>query len=82
MGKRRTLPCNGGSIYNTCIALARLGDSVGFLGGVSTDFFGQSIQKGLQECSVDSRYSIFSDRPSTVAFVNLDGPDPRIHFPG
>ena len=79
-GKTTYFPCNGGSIYNTCISLARLGDSVGFLGGISTDFFGQSIQKGLEECSVSSLYSVFSDRPSTVAFVKLDGPDPEYIF--
>ena len=79
-GKTIYLPCNGGSIYNTCIAMARLGSNVGFFGGISTDFFGQSIQKGLQECSVNDFYFILSDRPSTVAFVKLDGADPEYIF--
>tara|TARA_B100001059_G_C17825923_1_gene581357 strand:+ start:507 stop:1430 length:924 start_codon:yes stop_codon:yes gene_type:complete len=73
-------PHNGGSIYNACIALARLGSKVGFLGGISNDFFGQSIRDGLKQSNVSDLYSIYSDRPSTVAFVNLDGLNPEYIF--
>ena len=73
-------PHNGGSIYNTCIALSRLGSKVGFMGGISNDFFGQSIKNGLEESNVSDLYAICSDRPSTVAFVNLDSSNPKYIF--
>ena len=79
-GKITYAPHNGGSIYNTCIALSRLGSKVGFLGGISNDFFGQSIKNGLEESNVSDLYAIYSDRPSTVAFVNLDSSNPKYIF--
>ena len=79
-GKITYAPHNGGSIYNTCIALARLGSQVGFLGGISNDFFGQSIKNGLKESNVSDLYAIYSDRPSTVAFVDLDSSNPKYIF--
>ncbi|MDR3138075.1 MAG: PfkB family carbohydrate kinase, partial [Treponema sp.] len=41
------LPCIGGSPYNTAIAIGRLGVPVRFLGRLSTDFFGESLIRGL-----------------------------------
>ncbi len=79
-GKIAYVPHNGGSIYNTCIALARLGSEVGFLGGISNDFFGQSIKNGLEESNVSDLYSIYSNRSSTVAFVDLDSSNPKYIF--
>lgn len=40
-GKTAFQPFNGGAVFNVAIALGRMGRPVGFLGGLSTDFFGQ-----------------------------------------
>ena len=39
-------PFNGGSVYNTAIALGRLGNRTGLFTGLSTDFFGDSFARG------------------------------------
>ncbi len=73
-------PLNGGSIFNTAIALGRLGIPAGFFSGLSTDFFGDSLREGLKSSRVDLRYTKIWDRPSTLAFVKLDGGHARYSF--
>jgi fructokinase len=73
-------PFNGGSIFNTAIALGRLGIKTGFFTGLSTDFFGDSLKAGLTESHVDLKYIKFWDRPSTLAFVKLDNGQARYSF--
>lgn len=62
---------NGGAVFNTAIALGRLGVPVGQLSGVSSDVFGQQLERGLRASHVETRHLIVSDRPTTLAFVHL-----------
>lgn len=73
-------PFNGGSIFNTAIALGRLGIITGFFSGISTDFFGDSLKAGLMASNVDLKYAKIWDRPSTLAFVKLDNGQARYSF--
>ena len=73
-------PFNGGSIFNTAIALGRLGIKTGFFTGLSTDFFGDSLKAGLEASHVSLKYLKIWDRPSTLAFVKLDNGHARYSF--
>ncbi len=70
-GEQGFVPHSGGAIFNTAIALGRLGVPAGMLTGVSTDMFGQQLNKSLQASHVDTSHVIVSDRPTTLAFVQL-----------
>ena len=64
-------PVVGGAVFNTAIALGRLGARVGFFGGVSTDLFGQKILAALQQSQVDTEYTMQLSQSSTLAFVHF-----------
>lgn len=64
-------PHAGGAVFNTAIALGRLGADAGFLSGISTDLFGAQLMAALADSGVDAALSIRSDRPTTLAFVTL-----------
>ncbi|PZX17777.1 fructokinase [Palleronia aestuarii] len=64
-------PHVGGSVFNTAIALARLGAPTGFFTGLSTDLFGQMLERALADDGVETRFARRSDRPTTLAFVTL-----------
>ena len=65
------VPHCGGAVYNTAIALGRLGVRTGMLTGLSSDMFGQQLSNGLIASHVDVSHVITSDRPTTLAFVQL-----------
>ncbi len=65
------VPHSGGAIFNTAIALGRLGAPVGLLAGLSSDMFGEQLEDALQTSHVDTSHIIRSDRPTTLAFVQL-----------
>jgi len=65
------VPHPGGSVFNTAIALGRLGVETGMLSGISTDLFGQKLMTALSDSHVDTALVVRSDRPSTLAFVQL-----------
>ncbi len=71
---------NGGSIYNTAIALGRLGASVSYFGGLSSDFFGDSLIAGLKESQVDIRPAKIQALDTTLAFVKLTNGQARYIF--
>jgi fructokinase len=73
-------PFCGGSVYNTAIALGRLGIKTGFFNGLSTDFFGEMLRDGLTASKVDLTYTKIWDRPSTLAFVKLTDGHARYSF--
>ncbi len=73
-------PFNGGSIFNTAVALGRLGMKTGFFTGLSTDFFGDGLKAGLQASHVSLKYIKVWDKPSTLAFVKLDNGHARYSF--
>ncbi len=70
-GAQGFVPHCGGAVYNTAIALGRLGVQTGMLSGLSRDMFGQLLSEGLRASQVDMRHVITSDRPTTLAFVRL-----------
>lgn len=70
-GETGFAPHAGGSVFNTAIALGRLGAPVQFFSGLSSDLFGAILQRELQASGVDSSPAAISDRPTTLAFVTL-----------
>lgn len=70
-GEACYLPVAGGAVFNTAIALGRLGAPSAFFTAVSTDFFGDLLVRVLNESRVDTRYVLRTDNPETLAFVRL-----------
>jgi fructokinase len=70
-------PFPGGSPFNVAVALGRLAVEAGFFGGLSTDFFGAMLRKALDDSTVGAEFAEISDRPSTLAFISLDGGEAR-----
>ena len=64
-------PYSGGAVFNTAVALGRLGVPVEFFSGLSSDLFGQQLRATLSESKVGTRYAHGSARPTTLAFVHL-----------
>ncbi|MFQ6549545.1 carbohydrate kinase family protein [Aestuariibius sp. 2305UL40-4] len=71
-GQDAFAPHAGGSVFNTAIALGRLGADCGFFSGISTDFFGDLLLETLAASKVDHSLAARSDRPTTLAFVRLE----------
>ena len=70
-GSEVLLPVPGGAIFNTAIALGRLGEKAGFFSGLSTDLFGEKLAEALRASNVDFQYAVRSNLPTTLAFVKL-----------
>jgi fructokinase len=70
-GEPAFAPYVGGALFNSAIALGRIGASAGLLTGLSDDFFGQMLGKALAASHVDARFAHISDRHTTLAFVRL-----------
>lgn len=70
-GEPAFVPCPGGAVFNTAIALGRLGVAAGFFSGLSSDLFGQMLKRALAHSGVDAGLAHRSDRPTTLAFVTL-----------
>ena len=64
-------PYAGGAVFNTAIALGRLGAPSAFFSGVSTDMLGEILADTLEASKVDTSLMARSARPTTVAFVKL-----------
>lgn len=64
------VPIVGGGPANTAKALAKLGISPSFIGGISSDKYGESIRAEL--AGVDLGLSLRSDLPTALAIVSLD----------
>lgn len=65
-------PVVGGGPANTARALARLGRTVEFIGGISTDANGQQIVAELNRDGVGISLSTMSAKPTATATVALD----------
>jgi fructokinase len=65
------VPHSGGAIFNTAITLGRLGTEVSLVSGVSEDMFGQQLERDLIASNVNTSQLVKSDRPTTLAFVEL-----------
>ena len=70
-GEPAFAPVAGGAVFNTAIALGRLGAPAGYFGGLSTDLFGAVLETALTASRVDYTLSVRSQRPTTLAFVTL-----------
>jgi fructokinase len=64
-------PHPGGAVFNTAVALGRLGAEAGLLSGISEDLFGARLLAALEESRVATGLLICSKRPTTLAFVQL-----------
>ncbi|WP_375690099.1 carbohydrate kinase [Pseudooceanicola sp. LIPI14-2-Ac024] len=74
------VPHPGGAVFNTALALGRLGVEVGLLTGLSTDAHGRMLAATLAESGVETRLSIRTDRPTTRAIVTLENGVARYRF--
>ncbi|TMV83627.1 carbohydrate kinase [Thioclava sp. BHET1] len=70
-GEDAFAPHAGGAVFNTAIALGRLGAPSSFFSGLSTDLFGTVLSDALAASRVESNLAARSDRPTTLAFVKL-----------
>ncbi|MEO1911524.1 MAG: carbohydrate kinase [Paracoccus sp. (in: a-proteobacteria)] len=64
-------PLAGGAVYNTAIALGRLGQDTGYLWPISRDPFGDVIMRPLAEAGVNIDLCPRTDRLTTLALVTL-----------
>ncbi|KAF0172316.1 MAG: fructokinase [Rhodobacteraceae bacterium] len=71
LGEAAFAPYAGGAVFNTAIALGRLGAPAGFFSGISTDMLGEILADTLTASKVDISHCARSARPTTVAFVKL-----------
>ncbi len=71
VGSEGFVPHSGGAVFNTAIALGRLGTGVSMFTGLSNDMFGQQLAAALHASHVDISLAVTSDRPTTLAFVRL-----------
>ncbi len=62
------VPHSGGAVFNTAIALGRLGVQTGMLTGLSTDLFGRQLIESLKASHVDTAHVMTSDRPHNIGF--------------
>ncbi len=70
-GEAAYAPYAGGALFNTAIALGRLGAPAGFFCGLSSDMFGAQLRETLAASKVGCTYAPVSARPTTLAFVRL-----------
>jgi fructokinase len=70
-GEPAFAPYAGGAVFNSAIALGRLGVPVEFFTGLSDDFFGDMLRATLASSGVGTRFCQASSRPTTLAFVRL-----------
>jgi fructokinase len=70
-GRDGFVPHAGGAVFNTSIALGRLGVRAGLLTGLSSDMFGRQLADAIKASHVDASHIVTSDRPTTLAFVQL-----------
>lgn len=73
-------PYPGGAVFNTAIALGRLGAKVGFFCPLSDDLFGAQLRAALDASQVDHSLSPAVDRSCTLAFVTLKDGQARYAF--
>ena len=72
-GEAGFAPYPGGSVFNTAVALARLGVKTEFFTGLSTDLFGERLEAVLRANGVGAGLAHRADAPTTLAFVTLTG---------
>jgi fructokinase len=71
LGEKGFSPYAGGAVFNTAIALGRLGTPTAFFTGLSDDMMGDVLRDTLRQSKVDFSYCATLSRPTTIAFVKL-----------
>jgi fructokinase len=71
LGEKGFAPYAGGAIFNTAIALGRLGQPTAFFTGLSDDMMGDILRDTLARSNVDYSLAATASRPTTIAFVKL-----------
>lgn len=71
LGEKGFAPYAGGAIFNTAIALGRLGVPTAFFTGIADDMMGEILLDTLKSSNVDYGPCAITARPSTIAFVKL-----------
>ena len=66
---------SGGSVANSIVGLAQLGNKVGFIGKVNNDELGKKYEEGLKEENVEYLYKIKSEPIPTGTCLILITPD-------
>lgn len=79
-GAQGFVPHAGGAVFNTAVALGRLGQTTGFVTGLSDDLFGTQLAAALEHSHVDCSHVIRSSLPTTLAFVELTNGQARYTF--
>lgn len=70
-GEDAFAPYAGGAVFNTAIALGRLGAKTGLFTGLSDDLFGDVLRSTLAASNVSFELAHETARPTTLAFVKL-----------
>lgn len=65
------MPVPGGAVFNTAIALGRMGEDTHFFTGLSTDMYGRQLTAFLEASHVKTTFCKRTPRPTTLAFVSL-----------
>lgn len=73
-------PYPGGAVFNTAIALGRLGVATRFFCPLSDDLFGIRLRMALEASGVDHSLCPAVARPCTLAFVTLQDGQARYAF--
>ena len=73
-------PIAGGAVFNTAVGLGRLGVDVAMLTGLSSDLFGKQLARELEFSNVNIDLCVGFDRPTTLAFVEIEDGKARYHF--
>lgn len=66
------VPVPGGGPYNTARAIARLGVPVSWIGGLSADRLGRTLEDGLSADGVSLALAQRTELPTTLALAELD----------
>jgi fructokinase len=66
------VPMVGGGPANTAKAVARLGYTTQFIGGISSDEFGSAIEYELVRSGVDLSLALRGDLPTALAIATID----------
>lgn len=70
-GEDAFAPYAGGAVFNTAIALGRLGAPSSFFSGIAGDFMGEVLLNSLKASQVGTDLCHIADLPSTIAYVKL-----------
>lgn len=79
-GQTAYRPACGGSPFNAAVGIARQGVAVEFMGGLSTDLFGDQLAAFLAASHVGTAFAPRMAQPTTLAFVSLEHEEPQYAF--